>query len=225
MVRKRLKKVNEEKLPGMSIDELTHLFMDQINEQTINLIEGIEFLIKEDFDNFNRILKLVIDSYSELQVKKSFESKIFKSKLIFSKADRLKLFGKINDMKNIGEYLAHKMLLYKVIFPDKKFKLQLELILKSLIIISYNITDAVKAVGSDLSRAHDISEIIKEERRKMREEDWELLQRLWNYDMDYLSRTFLYLKDLIEGIMMLADHIKGFAEYIQFLATKYFFFR
>ena len=33
------------------------------------------------------------------------------------------------------------------------------------------------------------------------------------------------LKELIEGIMMLADHIKKFAEYIQFLATKYFYFK
>jgi hypothetical protein len=66
---------------------------------------------------------------------------------------------------------------------------------------------------------------VKEERRKMRKEEWELLKRLWNYDMDYLSRTFLYLKEFIEEIMLLADHIKNFAEYIQFLSTKYLIFK
>ncbi|MFW9949725.1 MAG: hypothetical protein ACFFKA_06330, partial [Candidatus Thorarchaeota archaeon] len=84
--------------------------------------------------------------------------------------------------------------------------------------------EAVKLIGTDLSKAHDICEKIKEERRKMRNEEWKLLSRLYNYDMDYLSRTFLYLKNLIEDIMMLADHIKDFSEYIQFLATKYLIF-
>jgi hypothetical protein len=91
-------------------------------------------------------------------------------------------------------------------------------------LISQEISEAVKSIGSDLSKAHDICEKIKDERRKMRKEEWQILSRLYNYDMDYLSRTFLYLKELIEDIMMLADHIKNFSEYIQFLATKYLIF-
>ena len=79
-------------------------------------------------------------------------------------------------------------------------------------------------IGSDLRKAQDICEDIKEERRRMRKKEWQLINRLYNYDMDYLSRTFLFLKELIEGIMMLADHIKNFSEYIQFLATKYLIF-
>ncbi|MHA1491636.1 MAG: hypothetical protein ACTSRI_18525 [Promethearchaeota archaeon] len=198
--------------------------MDEINEQNLKLIEGIECLIEENFDGFEKNLKYVIKFTTEIQIKKAFESKIFKSKLMFSKADRLKLFSKINDMKNIGEFLANKMLLYKVIFPDEKFKLQVLSIIKSIKELLNNISEAVKSIGSDLSKSHDICEKIKEERRKMRKEEWSLLNQLWNYDMDYLSRTFLYLKELIEGIMLLADHIKGFAEYIQFLATKYLIF-
>jgi predicted phosphate transport protein (TIGR00153 family) len=143
---------------------------------------------------------------------------------MFSKADRLKLFNKINDVKNIGEYLANRMFLYKVVFPDEEFKIQIQSILKSLRTISNDLSEAVKLIGTDLSKAHDICEKIKEERRKMRNEEWKLLSRLYNYDMDYLSRTFLYLKNLIEDIMMLADHIKDFSEYIQFLATKYLIF-
>ncbi|MBA7518598.1 hypothetical protein ES705_10669 [subsurface metagenome] len=90
--------------------------------------------------------------------------------------------------------------------------------------ISNQLTDAIKFIGSDLTKAHDICENIKEERRRMRKEEWQLLNRLYNYDMDYLSRTFLYLKELIEGVMMMADHIKSFSEYIQFLTTKYLIF-
>ncbi|MFX1256992.1 MAG: hypothetical protein ACFFAN_03975 [Promethearchaeota archaeon] len=216
--------LEEKELRKLNIDKLTRLFMNNINEQTLKLIEGIEFLIVEDFDNFKENLNYVIETRTEIQIKKAFESKIWKSKLMFSKADRLKLFSKINDIKNIGEFISNKMLLYKVIFPDDKFKLRLGVILKSLRNISNNISNAVKLIGSDLSIAHDICEEIKEERRKMRNEEWKLLTRLWNYDMDYLSRTFLYLKELIEGIMMLADHIKDFSEYIQFLATKYLIF-
>ena len=208
-----------------SIDDLTHMFMDVINDQNLKLIEGIEFLIKEDFDNFKKNLEYVIETQTELEVKKAFEEKIFKSKLMFSKADRLKVFSKINDIKGIGEYLANKMLLYKVVFPDDEFKLSIGLILKYLKEISINLADAVKFIGSDLERAHDSCEHIKEERRKMRKEEWDLLGRLWNYDVDYISRTYTYLKELIEGIMMLADHLKKFAEYIQFLATKYFYFK
>jgi uncharacterized protein Yka (UPF0111/DUF47 family) len=166
----------------------------------------------------------VIESDSEVRIKKKFESKIFKSKLMFSKADRLKLFAKINEIKNIGEFIANKLLLYKAVFPDEKFKLQIRTILKSLKVISNELSNAVKLIGSDLSRAHDICEEIKEERRKMRKEEWQLLDRLYNYEMDYLSRTFIYLKELVEDIMILADHIKKFAESIQFLATKYLIF-
>jgi len=225
MVKKRIREINEDKLSKLNIDELTHLFMDQINDQNLKLIEGIEFLINEDSENCRKNLTYVIDTFHETQVKKAFESKIWKSKLMFSKADRLKLFSKINDAKNIGEFLANKMLLYRVVLPDEKFKLRLESILKSLKLITNNLAEAVKSIGSDLERAHDICESIKEERRKMRKEEWELLTRLWNYDMDYLSRTFLYIKELIEGIMMMADHIKNFSEYIQFLSTKYLIFK
>ncbi len=219
-----MNELDEKVLKKLNIDKLTHMFMDEINEQNLKLIEGIECLLEENFDGFEKNLKYVIKSTTEIQIKKAFESKIFKSKLMFSKADRLKLFSKINDMKNIGEFLANKMLLYKVIFPDEKFKLQVLSIIKSIKELLNNISEAVKSIGSDLSKSHDICEKIKEVRRKMRKEEWILLNRLWNYDMDYLSRTFLYLKELIEGIMLLADHIKNFAEYIQFLATKYLIF-
>ena len=217
--------LNEEELKKKSIDELTRLFIDIINQQSIHLIEGIEALVKNDHTKFRKNMENVKKTSSEIQVKKVFESKIFKSKLMFSKADRLKLFSKINDIKNIGEFIAHRMLLYRVIFPDNEFKLQLSNILKSLKMISNNLTNAVKSIGVDLERAYDICEDIKEERRKMRIEEWELLNRLYNYDMDYISRTFLYLKDMIEDIMMLADHIKNFSEYIQFLSTKYLIFK
>jgi len=216
----------EDTLKKKSIDELTHLFMDSINEQNLKLIEGIEYLIEEDFDNFQKNLDYVIQTTAEVQIKRRFEKKIFKSKkAAFTKADRLKLFSKINDMKSIGEFLARKMLLYRVIFPDQEFKVRLEVILNSLKNISNNLSEAVKLIGTDLIKAHDICEDIKEERREMRNSEWALLTRLWNYDMDYLSRTFAYLKDLLEGIMMLADHIKTFSESIQFLSTKYLIFK
>ena len=216
--------VAEKELNKLSIDSLTHLFMDAIHEQNIKLIEGIEFLVEENFEEFQNNLNYVIESDSEVRIKKKFESKIFKSKLMFSKADRLKLFAKINEIKNIGEFIANKLLLYKAVFPDEKFKLQIRTVLKSLKVISNELSNAVKLIGSDLSRAHDICEEIKEERRKMRKEEWQLLDRLYNYEMDYLSRTFIYLKELVEDIMTLADHIKKFAESIQFLATKYLIF-
>lgn len=216
--------LDEKEIRKLSINELTHLFMDIINEQNLILIEGIEHLVEENFEKFEQNLHYVIDTNTEVKIKKRFESKIFKSKLMFSKADRLKLFNKINEIKNIGEFLANKMLLYRVVFPDEEFKLQIKSILKSLRSISKEISEAVKLIGSDLGKAHDICEKIKDERREMRKEEWQLLNRLYNYDMDYLSRTFLYLKELIEDIMMLADHIKNFSEYIQFLATKYLIF-
>lgn len=216
--------IDEKVLKKLNIDELTHLFMDNINEQNLKLIEGIESLVEENFEKFKNNMKYVIKTNTEVQIKKQFESKIFKSKLMFSKADRLKLFTKINDIKNIGEFIANKMLLYRAVFPDEEFKVQIRNILKSLKIISNKLSNAVKLIGSDLSIAHDVCEEIKEERRKMRKEEWNLLNRLYNYDMDYLSRTFLYLKELIDNIMTLADHIKSFSEYIQFLATKYLIF-
>ncbi|MBY9011405.1 MAG: hypothetical protein KGD70_03435 [Candidatus Lokiarchaeota archaeon] len=219
-----MSEISEKELKKLNIDELTHLFVDNINEQNLKLIEGIEFLVDEKFEKFTENLKYVIETNTEVRIKKTFESKIFKSKLMFSKSDRLKLFNKINDIKNIGEYFANKMLLYKVVFPDNEFKLQIIIILKSLRTISNYLTEAVKSIGSDLSKAHNICENVKDERRKMRKQEWDLLDRLYNYDMDYLSRTFLYLKELIENIMMLADHIKSFSEYIQFLATKYLIF-
>ncbi|MFX0030024.1 MAG: hypothetical protein ACFE8B_12500, partial [Candidatus Hermodarchaeota archaeon] len=202
---------DEKEINKLSIDELTKLFMDVINEQNLRLIRGIEFLVEENFEMFEQNLQYVIDANTEVKIKKKFESKIFKSKLMFSKADRLKLFNKINDIKNIGEFIANKMLLYRVVFPDEEFKLQIKGILKSLKLISKEISEAVKLIGSDLSTAHDICEKIKDERREMRKEEFQLLNRLYNYDMDYLSRTFLYLKELIEDIMMLADHIKNFS--------------
>ena len=216
--------IDEKELNKLSIDKLTHLFMDVINEQNLKLIEGIEFLVEENFDSFEKNLHYVIDTNTEVKIKKRFESKIFKSKLMFSKADRLKLFNRINEIKNIGEFIANKMLLYKAVFPDENFKLQIQSVLKSLKIISNEVSEAVKSIGTDLSKAYDICEEVKEERRKMRIEEFQLLNRLYNYDMDYLSRTFLYLKELIENIMMLADHLKNFAEYIQFLGTKYLVF-
>ncbi|MFX0179948.1 MAG: DUF47 family protein [Candidatus Hodarchaeota archaeon] len=219
-----MNEIEDKKLNKMSIDKLTRLFMDTINEQNLKLIEGIEYLVDENFKEFKKNLNYVIDTNTEVLIKKRFESKIFKSKLMFSKADRLKLFTKINDIKNIGEFMANKLLLYRVVFPDEEFKLQIQNILKSLRIISNYLSDAVKLIGTDLSKAHDVCENVKEERRKMRKTEWRLLNKLYNYDMDYLSRTFLYLKELIENIMMLADHIKSFSEYIQFLATKYLIF-
>ena len=221
-----MKKIDENELKKLNIDELTHKFMDNIHKQNIMLIEGIEYLIEEDFDNLKKNLDIVIVSTTEVQIKKAFETKLYKSKKSsFTKADRLKLFAKINDLKNIGEFMANKMLLYKVVFPDEQFKLQIRSINESLKDISNKISDAVKSIGSDLEKSHEICEKVKEERRKMRREEWELLKRLWNYDMDYLSRTFLYLKEFIEDIMMMADHIKNFAEYIQFLTTKYLIFK
>jgi uncharacterized protein Yka (UPF0111/DUF47 family) len=219
-----MKEIDEKELNKLSIDELSHLFMDVINEQNLKLIEGIEFLVEENFESFEENLQYVIDSHEEVRIKKRFESKIFKSKLMFSKADRLKLFTKINEIKNIGEFIANKLLLYRAVFPDGKFKLQIRSVLKSLKLISNELSDAVKLIGSDLTKAHDICEEIKDERREMRIEEWQILNRLYNYDMDYLSRTFIYLKELIEDIMTLADHIKKFSESIQFLATKYLIF-
>ncbi|MFX0106514.1 MAG: hypothetical protein ACFE75_13650, partial [Candidatus Hodarchaeota archaeon] len=86
-----MKEIEDKELKKLSIDELTQLFMDNINEQNLKLIEGLEFLVQEDFENFKNNMKYVIEANTEVQIKKKFESKIFKSKLMFSKADRLKL--------------------------------------------------------------------------------------------------------------------------------------
>ena len=220
-----IREYEKEELKKKSIDELTHLFMDIINEQNLVLVEGIENLIDDNYDQFKINMNHVIETTTEVQVKKVFESKIFTSKLVFSKADRLKLFNKINDIKNIGEFIANRMLVYRIIFPDNEFKLRLSRILDSLKLISNDLLSAVKFIGTDLKKAHDICEEIKEERRKMRKIEFQLIHRLYHYDMDYLSRTFLYLKDMVEDIMMLADHFKNFSEYIQFLSIKYLIFR
>ncbi len=225
MKNQNLNHFNDKEFRKKSIDELTHMFLDRINEQTLKLIEGLEYLIEEDFENYETNLNYVIQTKKEVEIKKAFEQKLWKKRSVFAKADRLKIFGKINEIKNIGEYMAHRLLLYKVVLPDEKFKLQVAGIIKSLRIISNYISDAVKSIGSDLEKAHKICENVKEERRKMRDEEWILLRRLYNYSMDYLSRTFIYLKEMIEDIMMLADHMKNFAEYIQFLATKYLIFK
>ena len=71
-----MKEFEDKKLKKLSIDELTHLFMDNINEQNLRLIEGIEFLVQEDFDKFKKNLNYVIETNTEVQIKKKFESKI-----------------------------------------------------------------------------------------------------------------------------------------------------
>ena len=104
--------INDKKLQKLTVDELTTLYMVDINEQNMKFIEGIEFLIEEDFDNYEKNLKIIIDARTEIHIKKTFESKIFKSKKSsFTKADRLKLFDRINEIKNIGEHCKfHKQL-------------------------------------------------------------------------------------------------------------------
>ena len=219
-----LTSLNKEQIKDLDIDELTDLFMEKINDQNLMLIEGLEFLMEEDFKQFEQNLNNVIQTTPELQIKKTFESKIWKKRSAFTKADRLTIFSRINEIKNKGEHMANKLLLYRTILPDEKFKLRIMGILKSLKMISNGLTDAVKSIGPDLREAHDMCERVKEERRKMRDEEWAILKRLYNYSMDYISRTFIYLKEMIEDIMMMADYIKNFAEYIQFLATKYLIF-
>ena len=90
-----MSEISEKELKKLNIDELTHLFVDNINEQNLKLIEGIEYLVDEKFEKFTENLNYVIETNTEVRIKKTFESKIFKSKLMFSKADRLKLFNKI----------------------------------------------------------------------------------------------------------------------------------
>ena len=40
-----MKEISDKELKKLNIDELTHLFVDNINEQNLKLIEGIEFLV------------------------------------------------------------------------------------------------------------------------------------------------------------------------------------
>ena len=65
-----MREIEEKELNKLNIDDLTHLFMDVINEQNLKLIEGIEFLVEEKFENFERNLQLVIDSHEEVKKKK-----------------------------------------------------------------------------------------------------------------------------------------------------------
>ncbi len=214
------------KLSKMSIDELTICFMESIHKDDLNLFNSLEYLIKEDFENFEKNIKEVISSAEEeTKIKKAFESKIWKAKLVFSKWDRLQVMDHINDIKILGEHLTHKLLLYRVVFPDDVFKQQMQFILTSLKSISNNVNQAVNFIGKDLEKAHNVCENVKEERRNLRKKEGELLKQLWNYEMDYLSRTFLYLKELIEGLITLGDQFKKFVEYIEFLATKYLNFK
>jgi hypothetical protein len=84
----------------LNIDELTHLFVDNINEQNLKIIGGVEFLIDEKFDNFTQNLKYVIETNTKVKIKKSFETKIFKSKLIrFSEKIRLRFKIQTNAFK------------------------------------------------------------------------------------------------------------------------------
>ncbi|MCP4764428.1 MAG: DUF47 family protein [archaeon] len=221
-----MSKYDEKSLEKKSIDELTILFTKEILESNLKLVDAINFLLEDNFESYNKNLQFIIEAKTEILIKKTFESKIFKAKKSsFSKADRLKTISRINDMKQIGEYFAHKLLLYKVSFPDKEFKRNIKGINTSLKEISIKITDAVELIGSDLKEAHKIAGDIKEIRRKMREEEFQLLKNLWNYEVDYIGRTWYYLKELIEGIMMLADHINKIAEHIQFQTTKYIIFK
>jgi hypothetical protein len=71
-----MREFDDKELNKMSIDELTKLFMENINEQNLKLIKGIEFLVKEDFGKFKENLNYVIDTHTEVQIKKKFESKI-----------------------------------------------------------------------------------------------------------------------------------------------------
>ena len=123
-----LEEITEKQLEKLKIDELTNLFAEKINEHTQKLIEGISYIITEDYDNFKKNMKYVIEPREELRIKKTFENKIFKSKLMFSKADRLKIFSQINDIKNIVEFLANKLLIYRVILPDEDFKVRTNLL-------------------------------------------------------------------------------------------------
>jgi hypothetical protein len=66
--------IDEKELKKMNIDQLTHLFIDVINEQNLKLIEGVEHLVEEKFEKFRENLKTVIETNTEVQIKKKFES-------------------------------------------------------------------------------------------------------------------------------------------------------
>jgi len=198
--------------------------MNKTTKQNMKLIRAINHLIIENFEEFEKDLKYVIENKKEEEIKRVFESKIWKSKMMFSKADRVLVFNRINKIRDLGEILARKMLLYRVVFPDEQFKNDIKEILELLKTVLLDLASAVKSIGKDLEYSYEVSQKIKNEHLKLRNKAWELLGNLYNYEMDFLSRTFLYLKDLIEGIVFLADEAENFAGYLQFLATKYLIF-
>ncbi|MCK4237988.1 MAG: DUF47 family protein [Candidatus Lokiarchaeota archaeon] len=214
----------KKELKKMKIDEITQYFMNKTTKQNMKLIRAIDHLIIEDFEEFEKDLKYVIDTKKEEEIKRAFESKIWKSKMMFSKADRVLVFNRINKIRDLGETLARRMLLYRVVFPDEQFKNDIKEILELLKTVLLDLASAVKSIGKDLEQSYEVSQKIKNEHLKLRNKAWELLSNLYNYEMDFLSRTFLYLKDLIEGIVFLADEAENFAGYLQFLATKYLIF-
>lgn len=214
----------KKELKKMKIDEITQYFMNKTTKQNMKLIRAIGHLIIEDFEEFEKDLKYVIETKKEEEIKRAFESKIWKSKMMFSKADRVLVFNRINKIRDFGEILARKMLLYRVVFPDEQFKNDIKEILELLKTVLLDLASAVKSIGKDLEYSYEVSQKIKNEHLKLRNKAWELLSKLYNYEMDFLSRTFLYLKDLIEGIVFLADEAENFAGYLQFLATKYLIF-
>jgi len=198
--------------------------MNKTTKQNMKIIRAIDHLIIENFEEFEKDLKYVIETKKEEEIKRAFESKIWKSKMMFSKADRVLVFNRINKIRDFGEILARKMLLYRVVFPDEQFKNDIKEILELLKTVLLDLASAVKSIGKDLEYSYEVSQKIKNEHLKLRNKAWELLSKLYNYEMDFLSRTFLYLKDLIEGIVFLADEAENFAGYLQFLATKYLIF-
>jgi len=216
--------MSSKELKKMKIDELTIYFMNRTTKQNMKLIRAINFLINSNFENFEADLKYVIENKKEEEIRRAFESKIWKSKLMFSKADRVLVFNRINRIRDLGESLARKMLIYKVVFPDEKFKNDMRDILDSLKTVLLDLSNAVKNIGKDLDKSYELSQKIKLEHDSLRNKEWGLVSKLYEYDMDFISRTFLYIKDLIEGIVAIADEAEGFAEYLQFLATKYLIF-
>lgn len=208
----------------MKIDELTILFMNRTTKQNMKLIRGIEFLIEMDFENFDTDLNYVIENKQEEEIRRAFESRIWKSKLMFSKADRVLVFNRINRIRDLGEILARKMLIYKVVMPDLDFQNRMKDILNSLKIVLLDLSTAVKSIGKDLDKSYELSQKIKMEHVELRNKEWELMKKLYSYDMDFISRTFIYIKNTIEGIVAIADDAEDFAEYLQFLASKFLIF-
>lgn len=106
--------------------------MNKTTKQNMKLIRAFNHLIIENFEEFEKDLKYVIENKKEEEIKRVFESKIWKSKMMFSKADRVLVFNRINKIRDLGEILARKTLLYRVIFPDEKFKNDIKVILDLL---------------------------------------------------------------------------------------------